>query len=285
MRPSNWWARHKVVVLEAFVLSNYAFLILDVFLAHSVNRFRHGAEWVPFGFSIAAALVLTTALVLRLRERGGSFARHAGLLVGYGSIVMGVAGVIYHLDSQFFAQWTIQSLVYTAPFAAPLAYAGLGFLLLVNRLVPSQEVEWSQWVIFFALGGFLGNYLLSLCDHAQNGFFRATEWVPVFASALAVGFLTVALIERHGAFLRVCVAVLGLQLVVGVGGFYFHLVADINGRSSSLFENWVYPGFPTLFWGLSGFGSSHKCVHDSAPSRSATPWKEAADVFVPANQR
>ena len=33
------------------------------------------------------------------------------------------------------------------------------------------------------------------------------------------------------------------------------------------------------------FGSSHKCVHDSAPSRSATPWKEAADVFVPANQR
>ena len=33
------------------------------------------------------------------------------------------------------------------------------------------------------------------------------------------------------------------------------------------------------------FGSSHKCVHDSAPSRSATPWKEAADVLVPANQR
>ena len=33
------------------------------------------------------------------------------------------------------------------------------------------------------------------------------------------------------------------------------------------------------------WGSSHKCVHDSAPSRSATPWKEAADVLVPANQR
>ena len=32
-------------------------------------------------------------------------------------------------------------------------------------------------------------------------------------------------------------------------------------------------------------GSSHKCVHDSAPSRSATPWKEAANVLVPANQR
>ncbi len=32
-------------------------------------------------------------------------------------------------------------------------------------------------------------------------------------------------------------------------------------------------------------GSSHKRVHDSSPSRSSTPWKEAADVLVPANQR
>ena len=251
MRPSKWWARRKVAVLEAFVLSNYAFLILDVFLAHSVNRFRHGAEWIPFGFSIAAVLVLAPALVLRIiRQRDQSFASRTGLFVGYGSIAVGLAGVIYHLDSQFFAQWTIQSLVYTAPFAAPLAYAGLGFLLLVNRLVPSHDVEWSQWVIFFALGGFLGNFVLSLCDHAQNGFFRATEWVPVIGSALAVGFLAVALVERNEGFLRICGAVLGLQLVVGVSGFYFHLVADINGLSSSMFENFVHgaPVFaPLLF--------------------------------------
>ena len=32
-------------------------------------------------------------------------------------------------------------------------------------------------------------------------------------------------------------------------------------------------------------GSSHKCVHNSILSRSATPWEEAADVLVPANQR
>ncbi len=46
--------------------------------------------------------------------------------------------------------------------------------------------------------------------------------------------------------------------------------------------------FGLLYFAATGvyfFGSSHKCVHDSAPSRSATPWKEAADVFVPANQR
>ena len=50
--------------------------------------------------------------------------RHAGLVVGYASIAVGLAGVAYHLNSQFFSQWTIRSLVYTAPFAAPVAYAG-----------------------------------------------------------------------------------------------------------------------------------------------------------------
>ena len=250
MDANSWWERHKAAVLEAFVLSNYAFLILDVYLAHSVNRFRHWGEWIPFGFSIVAVLVLTPALILRLRERGQSFVRQAGLVVGYASIGVGLAGVVYHLDSQFFSQRTIESLVYTAPFAAPVAYAGLGFLLLVNRTVPCGDADWSQWVVFFALGGFVGNFVLSLCDHAMNGFFHATEWIPVFASALAVGFLGVALVEQHRSFLRISVAVLALQIVIGFVGFYFHLIADINGLSSSLFENFVHgaPLFaPLLF--------------------------------------
>ena len=250
MNASSLWDRHKAAGLETFVLSNYAFLILDVYLAHSVNRFRHEGEWIPVGFSVAAVLVLTPALVLRLRERGQPFVRQSGLVVGYASIAVGLAGVAYHLDSQFFSQWTVQSLVYTAPFAAPVAYAGLGFLLLVNRTVPCRDTEWGQWVVLFALGGFVGNFVLSLCDHAMNGFFYATEWLPVFASALAVGFLGVALVERHGGFLWIVVAVLALEALTGVVGLYFHLVADINGLSSSLFENFVHgaPVFaPLLF--------------------------------------
>lgn len=272
-RATRWWDRHKVAVLEAFVLSNYAFLILDVYLAHLVNRFRHGAEWIPVGFSAAAVLVLAPALVLRLRGRGPTFAHHAGLVVGYASIAVGLAGVLYHLDSQFFSQWTVRSLVYTAPFAAPVAYAGLGFLLLVNRMVPSRDVEWGQWVVFFALGGFVGNFGLALCDHATNGFFHATEWLPVCASALAIGFLGVALVEQRDAFLRVTAAVLALQVVVGVAGFYFHAVADINGLSSSLFENFIHgaPVFaPLLFldlaclamiglWDMRSQGASERC--------------------------
>ena len=57
----------------------------------------------------------------------------------------------------------------------------------------------------------------------------------------------------------------------------------ILGAASVLVETRVGGGcFSLVTFPL---GSSHKCVHDSAPSRSATPCKEAADVFVPANQR
>jgi hypothetical protein len=37
---------------------------------------------------------------------------------------VGVAGLIWHLDSRLFYENTLESLVYTAPFAVPLAYTG-----------------------------------------------------------------------------------------------------------------------------------------------------------------
>jgi hypothetical protein len=41
----------------------------------------------------------------------------------------------------------------------------------MNRMVAAGTVEWGRWVLLLALGGFAGNLVLSLCDHAQNGFF------------------------------------------------------------------------------------------------------------------
>ena len=213
MRIVEAAARRKAALLEGFVLANLAFLVLDVFLAHSVNNFRNAAEWIPVAFSIAATLLLAVAMLRGGYTIRGTWPHRVGLVVGFGSIALGVAGVIYHLESQFFSQWTIRSLVYTAPFAAPLAYAGLGFLLLVNRMVPRETEEWNLWVVFFALGGFLGVFVLALCDHAQNGFFHAVEWWPVFSSALAAGFLAVALFDRSKAFVGFCLGVLALQAV------------------------------------------------------------------------
>lgn len=246
----SWVACRKSLLLEWFVAANFAFLVLDVFLAHSVNSFRHPAEWIPVVFSAVAAAALAPALWQASEATRGSYAHRVGLAVGFASVVLGIAGVVYHLQSQFFAQWTLRSLVYTAPFAAPLAYSGLGFLLLLNRLVPAETEEWDRWVVFLALGGFLGVFVLALCDHAQNGFFYASEWWPVAASALAVGFLAVALVERSAAYFRICFGVLALQAMVGLVGFWFHVAADVNGLSASLYENFVHgaPAFaPLLF--------------------------------------
>ena len=268
MRIADATSLRKGDLLEGFVLANFAFLVLDVFLAHAVNDFRHRAEWLPFVFSIVATLLLAAAWPGRRRTVRGSYPYRAGLVVGAGAIALGVAGVAYHLESQFLSQWTVRSLVYTAPFAAPLAYAGLGFLLLVNRMVPEETEEWGWWVLFFALGGFLGVFVLALCDHAQNGFFHPSEWWPVAASALAAGFLAAALADRSRAFAATCVGVLAVQAAVGAAGFYLHAAADVNGLSASLYENFVHgaPVFAPLLFAdlavLAAIGLSAHIAHD-----------------------
>jgi hypothetical protein len=174
-----------------------------------------------------------------------------GTVVGWCGVAVGIAGLILHLRSQFFTATTLHNLVYSAPFVAPLAFTGLGLLLLANRMVPEGTQERPQWVVFLALGGFLDNFVLSLTDHAQNGFFNALEWVPVFASALAVGFLLVALFRPlTRGFARACWLVLALQVVTGVAGFALHVWFDVHGPARRLELDFLYgaPAFaPLLF--------------------------------------
>ena len=201
--------------------------------------------------------------------------RWLGFLVGGTAVLIGITGLVLHLQSQFFQQWTLASLVYAAPFAAPLAYTGLGSLLIMNRMVADKETEWAQWVIFFALGGFAGNFIFSLTDHAQNGFFHRTEWIPVISSAVAVGFLIMPLVMKTDrAFLKLCGLVMLAQTAVGALGFCFHALADWHKVGENLFQRIVHgaPIFaPTLFCdlavlagiGLWVLGRKHPTKRDS----------------------
>ena len=49
----------------------------------------------------------------------------------------------------------------------------------MNRMVDLRSAEWSHWVLLLTTGGFFGNFVLSLTDHATNGFFSSAEWIPV----------------------------------------------------------------------------------------------------------
>jgi len=236
---TNAWSANDLW-LEAFVIFNFLSLTGDIAIAHSENRFRVHAEYLPLWFSLLATVLLAAAFWQRLRSNTLGWWQIVGQVVGWSSILVGVAGVIYHLDSQFFYQRTLKSLTYAAPFAAPLSYVGLGCLLVMNRMVRAKEKEWSRWVMFFTLGGFAGNFVLSLTDHAVNGFFHWTEWIPVWSSALAVGFLAVLLGSKTTtAFLRYSTTVLFLQMVVGGLGFLLHGWADWHGPADTLFQNIV----------------------------------------------
>ena len=255
-------------LLEAFVISNLGFLAFDIYLAHSMNDFRRPAEYIPLYFSIAAPLLLVIGLVAERAQL--RWWKILGGVVGAASIVVGLAGVIFHLDSAFFYERTLRSLTYSAPFVAPLSYTGLGFLLIMNRMVKNETSEWRQWILLMTAGGFLGNFVLSLADHATNGFFSAAEWIPVWASALAVGFLIAALVlPPSRPFVFLCVAILALEAIVGLWGFALHAHANLAGPSIHPFANFVHgapPFAPLLFpnlviLGLLGFWRDPACNH------------------------
>jgi hypothetical protein len=253
-----------LVLVELFAVANIAFLAVDIGIAHAINAFEHPAEWVPVAFSLAATPVLLIAMavggvrptlsgseepgLLGKRQRA---ARWLGLAVGAGAVGVGVAGLLLHLESQFFREATLKSLVYTAPFVAPLAYTGVGLLLLLDRMVDARTVEWARWVTLLALGGFVGNFILCVCDHAQNGFFRPEEWTGVIAAAAATGALAAVLaVHDNRPLLRLGFAVMLSQVAVGLLGAFWHVRANLGQPMGTLWQKFLYgaPAFaPLLF--------------------------------------
>jgi len=157
--------------------------------------------------------------------------------------------VIHH----FFVEQTLGNLVYSAPFLAPLAYVGVGLLLLLVRLEAPETPVFGWWVVLLALGGFVGNFGMTLLDHAQNGLFHWTEWIPVLSAAFGASFLLVVLFRPEVAFIRVTYGVLGMQAVVGVVGFVLHATADLGHRALPFGQRFVFgaPAFaPFLFTDL-----------------------------------
>lgn len=279
----GWSWGSPILWLEVFLLGNVTFLAVDILLAHKMNDFAKPTEWIPVFYSAVASLILlltwaTSGIVpwpSRNEAGGRGVSWWLGMLVGAGCVLVGVVGLIFHLDSDFFSLQTIQSLVYTAPFVAPLAYAGVGFLLLLNRMVDSQRLEWACWVLLLAAGGFIGNFILSLADHAQNGFFHPAEWISVVASAVAVGTLIGLLAEPRSATMRgLTVVVMISQIFVGLVGFVFHLRGNLLSPMERLLDKFVFgsPVFaPLLLADIAILGLLGVWALTRALSREANP--------------
>jgi hypothetical protein len=135
--------RPTSIIIDIFIIVNLSFLALDIFIAHSTNEFSKTAEWIPFYFSLIAPIFLGIESWKNWKNKQRK-TQLISMVIGSISIIIGVAGLIWHLHSSFFEYYTLKSLVYTAPFIAPLAYAGLGALLIMNRMVDQESMEWSE---------------------------------------------------------------------------------------------------------------------------------------------
>jgi hypothetical protein len=111
-------------------------------------------------------------------------------------------------------------------------------------------IAWARWVIFLAMAGLLGNFVLSLADHSDNAFFNPLEWIAVVASAFTFStVLVIFLMPIHRAYARFCAVVLAIDGAVGVLGFLLHTRANLEGPSTFL-NNLRYvtpPIAPLLF--------------------------------------
>jgi hypothetical protein len=104
------WKHDYVLWAEVFAVLNLSFLSVDIYVAHSENGFLRRPEYVPLVFSMVAPVLLIIALCWREFRQGLLLWRWIGFIIGGCSIVIGAAGVIYHLDSQFFYERTLRSL-------------------------------------------------------------------------------------------------------------------------------------------------------------------------------
>ncbi len=232
----------KTLTLNIFIIINYLGLIFDILYAHSINKFAHWGEYIPLYFCIIATLVIPLSLTLKDKVKNVTL-----ITISIVSIFIGIWGVIFHLESQFFQDISLKSLVYTAPFVAPLSFAGLGFLLLLNQMIPSSSKSWAIWVILLAYIGFLGNFILSLCDHEQNGFFHITEWIPIISSALILGFIPYYIFDKTKTSMKnACHYIVGIQLIVGVLGFILHGIAILKTNFDITFWEKVLYGAPLM---------------------------------------
>jgi hypothetical protein len=205
----------KKVLLELFLICNLFFLTFDILIAHAMNKFSHLAEYIPLHFSLFSSVLLFTLFVFKNKYENMSL--KISIFIGYISILIGMLGLYYHLDSHLLREFTLKNMVYTAPLVAPLSYTGIGIVLVINSLYDSKNEEWYKTILFCAWTGFLGNFILSVADHAQNGFFHLTEWIPVIASAISVGvFFPLFIYRPTKVWLISCNATLLLQIIVGI---------------------------------------------------------------------
>ena len=90
------------------------------------------------------------------------------------------------------------------------------------------------------------------------------------AAAYGVGFVFIAILRPRPAFLKLCLAVMVVEVLVGVAGFLLHLQSDLARSAESVRDRFIYgaPLFAPLLFAnlaiLSALGLWHEMERSTA---------------------
>ena len=258
---------------------NLLLLGLETYLAHLISGTIRPREWIPIVFGPAAGILLLVAGVIALRRR--NLATILATIVLVSSIVVGLLGSYFHVvrgtlpSAPLFARISIDLLVWAPPIVGPLVFSLVGLWGISAafveepldsgrlRLLGDRHLQLpyskTRAYLFMTSLGTLATVFSSVFDHARTGFEDPRLWLPtlvgVFATVVAAGLAAVP--EPRREDVAVYVIAMGLMLVVGVLGVYFHVRADLVGATVVVPERFLRGApflAPMLFSNMGLFG-------------------------------
>jgi len=261
-------ATHKTSLLLVVMCLNFAFVGIDVLMAHSQSGFFRWAL-IPLVFSPVAVL----AILAELRFRSSRVVRAAFRGVMWCGALVGVSGTFFHLTGNATAgQDSLHRLlVEGSPIAAPVAFAGISvYAMSAER--HRGATRRSRLLVLSGLG-FAGAVVAAFLDHGRLSFTPAYTLIPLVTGSLAATSCFYLAYSRASAKeTRIHLGVMALSIVVGLVGFWFHVSGDLSGTESVVWARLLYRNpvlGPLLFCDLAllgalsilpEVGSSHRSV-------------------------
>ena len=248
-------APYKTLILLGFMALNFFLTGVDVLIAHSENNFFRW-EVIPLIFSPLAVLAVLAQMVFK----NNTVVKRTFQTVMWAGVVVGVVGTLFHLaGNATSSQQSLNSLLVTgSPIAAPIAFAGISCYALASARYVGTARR-SKLLLLVGLG-FLGAVIAAFLDHARLGFVPGYTLIPLVSGTLATlvcFYMARGEEELNPNATYILYSILILNLVVGVLGFGFHLLGDLAGTQSIVWERMMYRNpllGPLLFCNLALLG-------------------------------
>lgn len=217
-------------ILLFFIGFSFAVTALDVTMCHSQNNFIPKYEWIPIIYAMVAA-VATFGYLFKPTNTALLNVYRVTMVLG---VLVGIVGTFLHLFGNISVkeQQVVNWLIYSIPVFAPLAFTWMSLfgLALINP-TPQRLVR----LVGLA---FLITALTAGFDHAQTNFANLYAMIPLAAGLLAFSICwlsSIHLVDRQGeqpaintGIANLYYAVMLMMIVVGLVGFYLHLMANLE---------------------------------------------------------